>query len=155
MMLYTVRYAHLYEPPDLEIGVNVHQDDLVGTMGTSGQSKHNHLHIDVVEGFQNKVYRLKDMGEDKKYIPNERQLNYFNDKELFHIKPVTTTPYMSTSYRERFGKDHPALDLVPIDRHKTNDHFKIYWNRTKIGVVLKVGFDKNGYGNYIMIGFEA
>ena len=154
-MLYTVRYAHLYAPSDLELGVEVHEDDLIGTMGTSGQSRHNHLHIDVVNGFQNKVYRLKEMGKGKRYTPNEKQLNYFNDEALFHIEPVVTTEYMSESYKEFFGKDHPALDIVPKDRHRSNDHFKIYWNRTKIGIVLKKGYDKKGYGNYIMIGFEG
>ncbi len=156
-MKYTVRFAHMFKRSPLKVGDSVAFGDLIGIMGSTGQSKHNHVHMDLVEGFVKKIIRLKQIGEDKKYIPSYTQLMYFFDKDLFGIEPVLTTPYMDPEYRAIFGKDHPAIDLVPIDRHYTTDHFNFSWNRIKVKntEVLFNLFDKNGYGNTVGIGFET
>ena len=80
--------------------------------------------------------------------------NYFIDDELFGIKPIITTYFYDPAYKIKYKKDHPGYDIIPIDRHDTDEHFNIYWNRSKTGVILAKGFDA-GYGNYILIGFEA
>lgn len=159
MNKFTVRHAHLYKKSPLQEGQIITYGQLIGIMGSSGQSKHNHLHTDCIHGHINKIVRLKDIVDDredsnKKYKSNEKQLMYFIDEDLFKIKPHITTTYMEDEYKILFNKDHPAIDCVPIDRHKTNEHYSIYWNRSKPGTVLKTGFDKNGYGYYILIGFE-
>jgi len=154
-MYYTVRYAHLESIPNLSVGEPLTYGDLIGRMGSTGQSKHNHLHIDVVEGLHNVIIRLKDISERGVAKPSEKQLNYFIDKDLFKVTPYITTPYMSEKYKEIYGKDHPAIDCVPIDRHSTDEHFDIFWNRSKTGTVIAVGFDEHGYGNYALIIFHA
>jgi len=156
MNAYTVRFAHLAEPPIPKVGDIIFEGDKVGLMGNTGKSTANHLHIDVIETLQNKIIRLKEIGyeEGKLYLPNIQQLNYFIDEELFGIKPVIITSFYDPFYRPEYKKDHPAYDVVPEDRHETKDHFSIYWNRTKTGVILANSFD-SGYGNYILIGFEA
>jgi hypothetical protein len=126
-------------------------------MGSTGDSKFNHLHIDVIESLIDRIIRLEEIGYEKEqsYKPNIEQLNYFIDDELFGIKPIITTYFYDPQYKKDRGKNHGAYDLVPEDRHRTEDHFSIYWNRSKTGVILKTGFDKIGYGNYILIGYEA
>ena len=153
---YTVRYAHLEELPSLSVGDVVHRRAIVGRMGTSGQSKNNHLHIDVIQGLINKIVRLSEIGYEKTdtYRPNIKQLNYFIDKELFNKDIVITTPYYDPEYKRVMGKDHPAYDVVPEDRHKSTEHFNIHWNRSMPGVVLGKGSD-SGYGYYILIGYET
>ena len=103
----------------------------------------------------NRIIRLKEIGyeEGKSYLPNIEQLNYFIDDELFGIDPVITTYFYDPKYKIDWNKDHPCYDVVPSD-YDTQDHYSIYWNRSKTGVILAKGFD-NGYGNYILIGFEA
>ncbi len=157
MKSFTVRYAHLEEMPIPQIADVIFPGDKVGRMGSTGQSKFNHLHIDVIESLIDKIIRLEEIGyeDNKNYLPNIEQLNYFIDNELFGIKPIITTPFYDPGYKVLRGKDHPAYDLVPEDRHKTTDNFNIYWNRSKTGIILKTGFDKIGYGYYILIGFEG
>ncbi len=154
-MKYTVRFAHLEKLPDFIEGQKIIEGNKIGTMGSTGQSQFSHLHMDLVEGFVKILLRLKDIGYDKIYKPNIKQLNYFIDEELFKIGPVITSYFYDPEYKEMFGKDHPGYDLVPKDRHKSKSHFDIFWNRTKEGKVLSVGYDEKGYGNYILIGFEA
>ncbi len=155
MEQYTYRAAHLLEEPDFRVGDQIVFGNSIGTMGNSGQSRWAHLHNDVVKGYVKEIIRLSEIGDDKKYKPSERQLNFFIDKDLFKVEPHVTTPYMDPEYQSTYGKDHPAIDVVPIDRHQTKKHFPIYWNRSKLGHVLAVGNDPTGYGNYILIGFEA
>ena len=52
MKTYTVRFAHLQELPIAKIADVIFPGDKVGKMGTTGQSKFPHLHIDVIEGLQ-------------------------------------------------------------------------------------------------------
>lgn len=156
MKAYTVRFAHLEEIPIPLAGDIIFRGDKVGRMGNTGNSTANHLHIDVVEGLVNRIIWLKDIGyeEGKAYSPNIEQLNHFIDDELFGIKPVITTYFYDPQYKIDWNRDHPGYDLIPIDRHDTDEHFSIYWNRSKTGIILAKGFDK-GYGNYILIGFEV
>ena len=155
MKTYTVRFAHLEEIPIPNVGDIIFRGDKVGRMGNTGKSTADHVHMDVVEGLVNRIIRLKEIGyeEEKAYLPNIEQLNYFIDDELFGIDPVITTYFYDPQYKIDWNKDHPGYDLVPFD-YDTQDHYNIYWNRTKTGVILAKGFD-NGYGNYILIGFEA
>ena len=163
MKTYTVRFAHLEEIPIPKVGDIIFQGDKVGRMGSTGKSTANHLHIDVVEGLVNRIIRLKEIGyeESKAYLPNIEQLNHFIDDELFGIKPLITTYFYDPQYKIDWDKDHPGYDVVPIDRLEKDrytdlkkEHYNVYWNRSKTGVILAVGFDE-GYGNYILIGFEA
>jgi murein DD-endopeptidase MepM/ murein hydrolase activator NlpD len=153
MKKYTVRFAHLVEIPDFRINFQIVFGNCIGTMGSSGKSRFNHLHIDVVENYVVKIIRLYEIGDYKKYKPSEKQLNFFIDDDLFKISPHVTTPYLDPEYKEERGKDHHAIDVVPIDRHSSKQHFPIHWNRSKLGHVLAVGNDPKGYGNYILIGF--
>ena len=155
MNTYTVRFAHLEELPIAKKSDVIFRGDKVGRMGSTGKSTLNHLHIDVIESLIDHIVRLKEIGyePEKAYCPNIEQLNYFIDKELFGINPIITTYFYDPAYKIKWKKDHPAYDLIPIDRHDTNEHFSIYWNRSKIGVILNSGFD-DGYGFYILIGFE-
>ncbi len=154
-MDYTVRYAHLKELPNIKIGQILKSGDKLGIMGNTGFSKGAHLHIDLVEGLIYHLIRMSQIGYDKEYIPNIKQLNYFIDKDLFNIEPVITSFFYDPEYKKLFGKDHPGYDVVPSDRLETKKHYGIYWNRSKEGKVLSVGYDTKGYGNYILVGFEA
>lgn len=157
-MRFTVRFAHLKELPDYLVGQSIIEGDQIGTMGSTGQSQFSHVHMDVVEGFINRVVRLVDIGYEgeKVYTPNIKQLNHFIEEPfLFKIEPNITTYFYEPEYKLMFGKDHPGYDLVPKDRHKSKEHYDLFWNRSAEGKVLAVGYDQDGYGNYILIGFES
>ena len=156
-MEYTVRFAHMEDLPNFKEGDIIHRNMLIGKMGSSGQSKKPHLHIDVIEGFVPKLIRLQRIGyePEKAYVPNIRQLNYLTDKGLFKFDLIITTYFYDPEYTILFKKDPPAYDVVPKDSHRSKKHFDIFWNRSKKGTVLKVGYDEKGYGNYILIDYEA
>lgn len=149
-MDYSVRFAHLKDRPNLTIGQKIFRGDPIGIIGNTGQSDGRHLHIDLVEGFQNHIYRLNEIGTGRLYTPDLEQLTYFIDAELFKTDlEITTHPYCP-DYLNRYGKFHPAYDLVPRNRAS----WAIYWNRSKEGKVLFNDYD-NGYGHCLIIGFEA
>lgn len=155
MKTYTVRFAHLEEIPIPLTGDVIFRGDKVGRMGNTGKSTAAHLHIDVIEGLIDHIVRLKDIGyeTENEYMPNIVQLNHFLDSELFGIKPIITTYFYDPDYKVKYGKNHPCYDIIPSD-YKIKDHYNIYWNRSKTGIILSKGFD-NGYGNYMLIGFEG
>ena len=152
-MKYTVRFAHLSEVL-VSVGDPILKGRKIGVMGNTGVGTGAHLHLDVTKGANRSRYTLADMMAGK---PEhcKKQAEYFIDRDLFKIAPVITTPYLDPEYKKQFGKDHPAVDVVPEDRHTTQDHYGIYWNRTKLGLVVRVDHDDPGYGNCVYIVYEA
>lgn len=162
-MLFQARFAHLKHLPDYKQNDVIPRRQKIGTMGNTGKSSANHVHFDLIQSetkaelksINETVYRLYQIPG---FIIDLKQLmeqyNYFLDEELFKIDPVVTSYFGDPFYptRETF-EFHPAFDIVPINRHETERNFDIYWNRSMTGRVEKVGFDKNGYGNYICISY--
>lgn len=159
-MIYTYRFAHLAAAPKYTEGDTVRRGDIIGIMGSTGQSTANHLHIDCIVGKVSRPYKLADIGT--RYAPDKKQLDYFIDEELFGIKPFITTQFLDQQYKIDFKKDHPAYDVVPIDREHwengkligSKDHFAIHWNRSKPGKVTLVVDQPAGYGHCIYIAME-
>jgi hypothetical protein len=149
------------EKPKWKVGDEIKRGDIIGIMGTTGQSTANHLHIDCVVGVQNKPYKLGDIGT--RFAPDQKQLAYFIDAELFGVDPVITTGFLDPEYKKTYNKDHPAYDVVPKDRERwvngkltgTKDHFAIHWNRSMIGTVELVVYQPESYGNCIYVSFET
>lgn len=152
-MKYTVRFAHL-DHELVEVGDPVVEEKQIGVMGHSGTGTGAHLHIDVTEGANAFRYSLNEIMAGKPKS-SKTQLDYFIDSALFKVKPFITTPYLDPEYKAQFGKDHPAYDVVPIDRHETQEHFGIFWNRSKPGAVVRVDHNDPGYGNCVYVVFEA
>lgn len=152
-MTYTVRFAHMEKAPEWKEGDLLSRGAVIGRMGTSGQSTALHLHIDCVEGKAWVPYKLSQIGT--LWPSSEKQLAYFIDKELFGVEPLVTTPYMDPEYRKAFGKDHPAIDVVPIDRKATRKHFDIHWNRSMRGEVTLIVYQPESYGHCMYVAFEA
>lgn len=152
-MKYTVRFAHLAEPPKWKIGDKLTRGNMIGIMGSTGQSTAAHLHIDCVVGEIKTTFKLIDIGT--RYAPDQKQLDYFIDNELFGVKPVITTSFLDPEYKKLFGKDHPAYDVVPIDRKEKEAHNHIYWNRSIPGVVSLIVNQPQGYGHCIYITFDT
>jgi len=160
-MKYTVRFCHLEKPSKLEIGQNVKTGDLIGRMGNSGTSL-IHLHLDIVEGWHPEVYRLVDI------------LNYITDLQvicmLYFIflsddlfkTPLHVTSHFGTIDYGHYASNgkidkwvfHPAYDVVPENRQKTNNNYNIYWPAMIAAEVLSKGID-GAYGNYVNIRFEV
>ena len=153
-MKYTVRFAHMKDAPSWKIGDKIKRGDIIGIMGSTGQSTANHLHIDCVEGSQSSTYLLVDLSNGNK-TPAKSQLDYFIDKELFGVDPVITTQYDDPEYRTTYGKWHKAYDVVPKDRLETKEHFPIHWNRSMTGHVTLIVDQPNGYGHCIYVSFDT
>jgi len=153
-MKYTVRFAHLRYKPDWKVGDTIKRGDIIGIMGTTGQSTAIHLHTDCVEGEKKVAYTLVDINSGK-IKSSKKQLDLFIDDELFGVKPFITTQYLDPEYAKTFEKDHPAYDVVPYDRHWDKSHFAIHWNRSMNGKVVLITDNATGYGNCIYISFEV
>lgn len=149
-MNYTVRFAHLAEPPALKIGQSVHNKDVIGIMGSTGQSTGAHLHIDCVYDLFTIRYQMHNLEKDSPQ-PAPRQLNYFIDSGLFDCAPRITTYYCDPLYQEKFGKVHFGYDVVPTVAAKK----KIHWNRSMPGRVVQILDDPTGYGHCVYIAFDA
>lgn len=152
-MKITYRFAHLKELPELLIGQTVEMGDVIGIMGSTGQSTGDHSHIDAIEGLHSHHYRLKDMKPRGALGPRPDQILYLlEDDGLFKQKPIVTSGYCDLRYWTRWDKIHYGWDVIPAD-YNEGVEYPIYWNRSGRGVVLATRFD-TGYGNYIMIGCE-
>lgn len=141
-----------------DVGDSIISGEIIGRMGSSGLSSANHIHFDLIEGFRSNVYKLKDIPY---YIQDLKalllQYYYFLDSRMFGTEILITTYFGDPDYynKDEIWKFHPAFDVVPKNRHsEPGKNFNIFWNRSKVGVVLAVGYDEF-YGNYINIGFEA
>jgi hypothetical protein len=154
-MKYTIRFAHLEHAPSLKAGDAVKAGDVLGEMGSSGQSTAAHLHIDCVQGYHTERYRLENIERDTPRTANPRQMNYFIEDDLFRDKIVITTPYADPEYQRAYGKVHYGYDVVPEGRHNPGAPLLIYWNRSVPGTVLRVDYDPAGYGNCLYVGFEV
>jgi len=152
MGTHTVRYAHLESLPKWKVGQLIRPHDIIGKMGNTGQSDGAHLHIDVINGYTSELYKLQEMGCTNKYTPNIEQLNYFIDYALFRSEYKISTYFGDPRYLKTYNKPHYGYDIFPTAGYSFWD---IYWNRTKMGHVLKTGYAENSYGYYIIIGFET
>ena len=148
-MKYTVRYAHLAST-DLKIGDMLSRGQKIGVMGSTGQSTGPHLHIDCIVGLCARRYTLHEI-ENGNPTPSPRQLNYFIDAELFDCPPIVTTPYADYQYQRDLDKVHCGYDVVPSKKENTT----IYWNRSAKGTVIDKLVNDPGYGNCIVIAFDA
>jgi len=153
-MKHTVRFAHLEKKPEWKIGDVIKSGNVIGKMGTSGQSTATHLHIDCVRGEKNKPYQLFEMDDDF-LIPAPKQLLYFIDKDLFGVEPIITTGYADPEYFFQRKKVHHGFDVVPMNRKTTRENYKIHWNRTSPGTVTLIMDDPKGYGHCLYISFEG
>ena len=148
-MKYTVRYAHFAKKPDLKVGDKVYEGDKIGVMGNTGASHGAHLHLDCVVGRVARKYTLEEI-ENGNPTAAIRQLNMFIDNGLFKAPYRITTYYGCPDYQRRFKKVHTGYDVVP-----ESGDWSIYWNRSKEGEVVSVVSDDPGYGNYVLISFDA
>ena len=152
-MIYTARFAHLQETI-LRPGQIISRGEIIGTMGNTGASTGTHLHLDVVEGLQIGRYTVNDIANGDP-VPSPRQCVLFVDEELFRTAPAITTYYADPDYFLRFDKIHCGFDLVPQNRRTSRDHYKIHWNRSAPGKVVKIMENDPGYGNCVMIAYEV
>ena len=152
-MKYTVRFAHMKEAPKWKRGDTIKPGDVIGIMGTSGQSTAAHLHIDCAQGEHTRLYQLADY--DGAVNPAPRQLLYFIDRDLFGVDPVVTTGYADLEYFVTRKKVHHGFDVVPCDRKTSIAHFAIHWNRSCTGIVSAVLDEPGSYGHCLYVTFEA
>lgn len=158
-MIYTARYAHLEFKPRHQVGGVLRENEMIGRMGTSGQSTAKHLHFDLIQSKNpGRVYRLHELHNFISDLPALMQQHaYFLDAGIFNHKLFIPTYFGDPDYYNADDeyKFHPGYDLVPDDRQDTDKHFNIFWNRTIPGVVTAVGYDEIGYGHYITIQFQV
>lgn len=155
-MIYTVRYCHLEFIPDFLKGARIPKGMKIGRMGSTGKSSAPHVHMDIIQGVETEVYRLADIsGHISDLDALMRQYYYFLDTEIFKFPLFITSYFGDPDYINNGEYEfHPAYDFVPENRHYSTDNFDIYWNRTKVGKVVSVGYD-DAYGYYISIAYEA
>jgi murein DD-endopeptidase MepM/ murein hydrolase activator NlpD len=142
---FTFRIAHL-DSTDLKTGDTVSRGAKLGVMGNTGQSTGPHGHIDVVSGYHDWMYRLRDIDRGFPAAAFE-ELHYFVDRELCGGSPyrITTFPYDPRYLIGGKWKAHPGVDIV-IDQVGP----VFYWNRSWNGTVVNSGADP-GYGNFLQI----
>lgn len=149
-MIYTARYAHLnkifVKKGDLVTPkLPWHRAIRIGEMGNTGKSTGAHVHIDVICGLRKTLWSLADMANNNPK-PCKEQLDFFMDETLFDYPLVKTTDWLGY-------KNHYAYDAVPKDRHVTDAHYFINWNRSFAGRVVATGTDRY-YGNYVLVAYD-
>lgn len=154
-MKYTVRYCHLESKPDLFVGQIINPGEVIGKMGSSGQSTAAHLHIDCVEGDQRCDYTLAMIEKGNPRPAPLRQMNFFIDNLLFEFPIIITTPYGDPEYMHKMDKIHYGYDVVPKDRHETDAHKIIHWNRSMAGRIVRIADLPGSYGHCVHICYEA
>lgn len=154
-MILTARYAHLDSLPRLKVGEIVHEHNVIGRMGNSGQSTAAHLHFDLTRGENAGLYSLHDIENEKPQSAPLKQYMHFLDDDMFTVPLVVTTAYAELEYYRLMRKVHHGFDVVPEDRRSTKEHFDIHWNRSIKGKVVRVANDPYGYGYHINIAFEV
>ncbi|MGD9938607.1 MAG: M23 family metallopeptidase [Clostridia bacterium] len=148
LIAHTVRFAHLSDPPGYPVGHILRRGEVVGRMGSSGQSTGPHLHIDCIKGLRRSRYTQHDI-ERGAPAAAIRQLNFFCDGELFGGPLWITTHYGDPAYQAAYNKVHCGLDLVP-----KGDGKEIHWNRSMPGRVIEILDDPHGYGHCVYVCFE-
>lgn len=152
MKRWTSLWGHMEEESPLKIGQLVYPGDYIGHMGSSGKSTANHCHLGLISGIRSFLFKMKDVEVSEELI---QQLGYFvEDEAIFHVETHITSYFGDPIYRKRFGVFHKGYDIVPIDRFQTEDHFGMHWPRTKTGQVMNIGYDKEGYGHYVLISYS-
>lgn len=155
-MKYTFRTAHLKEKSPLVVGEVVKPGDLLGYMGSTGDSTGDHNHSDVIEGAHSHMYRMSDIGAHGVLKASPEQLLYFFEDDAFYgVLPVVTTPYLDLSYWKSRRKYHYGFDTIP--RGWTDAiEWPCYWARSERynAVCLRNEWD-NAYGWHVNIGFEV
>lgn len=150
-MIHIARYAHLAELSALKVGDRVTQGQRLARMGNTGKSTGAHVHFDLVQVAHDGVYRLADIPRMIVDLPAlMTQYHYFLDEQFFQAPMRITTSFGDPWYTPFGGWTfHPGYDLVPV-----YGPGEIFWNRSKPGEVVGLGFD-TGYGFYIQIKYEA
>lgn len=154
-MEYTIRFCHM-EKSYVKKGDVLKFGDKIGKMGSTGQSTHNHVHMDLAQEAISELYHLSDIPDKITDIQElMRQYHFFIDDSLFGVDPVITSSFGDPMYKIRKKwKFHPGYDLVPVNRFKTEKNFDIMWNRSIEGLVVSSELD-DAYGNYVNIVFEV
>lgn len=148
-MKYTILYGHNSDVL-VELGQVVKTGDILARMGNTGYSTGAHVHLSVVQGEHTNINDMRlSMLNSARTIPDKQQCDYFVMDDLCDNGIEITTQYLEEQYRNMFGIDHPAYDLVVNSSDKT---YK--WNRSWEGLVVAKGHD-NAYGNYLMIVYDT
>lgn len=153
--MFSVVYSHLSKILVKE-GDVLKYGDKIGIMGTSGLSDGDHLHVGVVEGARNRLWRLDDMARNNPK-PNKVESDWivkhddlFMGQDGVMRKNRITTDWNSPGYYKDYGQWHPAYDVVDIGSGRPY----ILWNRgleAEIkGLVVRTGYD-SGHGYFVIV----
>lgn len=161
-MKHFVRFCHLAERPDFNVGDKIKRGQKIGRMGSTGKSTAPHCHMDIVQKAPVKfVHRLEDIPGLIEDLPIlMQQYRYFlvdEDNELFGGVPVVvTSSFGDPQYPSLDDWElHLAMDIVPEDRHrKPGLHFDMFWPRTPEGTCFFCGWD-DAYGWIVGFSYEV
>lgn len=149
---YTQRVAHL-ATIECTKGQELQQNDVIGIMGNTGQSTGPHVHTDVIKGKRKKLWRLRQMFPGGPVEPDERQLNFCVQGIFAPHTERVTTEYDDPGYLAVRNKHHYAVDVVPKWLNECIGIPYVRYSRSWKGTVLTTGFDRIGYGLYVLIHF--
>lgn len=150
----TVRFCHLAEKPLFNVGEVITSRQIIGIMGNTGQSYAPHVHMDIAKGWIDRVYRQSDFTAGAVDADLDEFPYFIGDDWLFGVEAyITTFPHDPRYIIDGVWKDHWGYDVVPVDRHKTIDHWALHWPRSFEGFVLRNDYDL-GYGYILNIGYK-
>ena len=131
----TFRFCHQH-PAYLKIGDKGGKGTKIFRMGKEGTNA-AHVHVDVGIGHHKQMSRS--MLSNRIIVPDRDLLYSLVSDDLFGVRPIITTHFMDPTYKPRFGVDHPGLDLVPFNRHQTDENYEVYWPLDHVFEVIDIG----------------
>lgn len=124
--------------------------DLICEMGAEGTNA-AHVHFGIGEGKHSQLSRK--MLSNGQIKPVKDLLYYIaSTNRMFKYKTTITTYFLEKQYEINRGIPHPALDVVPENRKRTEANWKVYW---PLNCEFEV-YDIGRYGDgttYIIIHF--
>ena len=154
--MYSALYAHLSKVLVKE-GDVLKYGDKIGIMGHTGYVEPSgpagtHLHVGVVDGYQNRLWRLANMARGNP-IPNKEESDWIVTGDDLFITQAGE-PRKNRITTDWLGyKNHSAYDIVDVGSGLPF----ILWNRGLTfdmpAKVAKVGYDE-GYGHYVILWYS-
>lgn len=156
MAVKSVIFAHCSDV-HVQVGQKVNRGDKLYTMGSTGYSTGNHVHITVVDGEWTRPWYRDDYIAGRAN-PLSGLTESFKTAKMFLFGGKYMEPFITHGFWEmRSSGYHFGLDVV-TDRSYLGEVPYGLWDNPIPGVVTAVGDDRSetsyGYGKYVIVCFD-
>lgn len=164
---YSVLMGHFKElNKNLKVGSVLEEGDLIGIMGSTGNSTGNHVHVTAAKGRVSRAFYRADYNNGS-IVPLEAETNSFKSNKLFYHKGTYVPALVSYSdyyksnndfYQWRGDRYHFGVDLITSNSYLDANRPEVRWPKKVKATVIAMGDDRNvtslGYGWWIVLHYS-